>query len=89
MKRIPKDLLLEDSVFFDIKHIRTGIVHDVEHGKATDIQKKKQKIKNIYNKYSNKKALEEIAHPMLVHFQRKLVENIKRELENIKSRISS
>lgn len=88
LKRIPDNLLVENSVFFDIKHLRTNIFHDIEHGKESNIEKKKQIISNIYMKYAEKTSLEEIDELMLANFQKKLLENVKRELLNLKDEIS-
>lgn len=88
LKRIPDELIVDNSVFFDIKHLRTNIFHDIEHGKESSIEKKKTIISNIYMKYAEKTSLEEIDELMLANFQKKLLENVKRELLNLKDEIS-
>jgi hypothetical protein len=88
LNRVPNNLLVDSSIFFDIKHLRTDVSHDIEHGKESDIERKKQTISNIYKKYTEKASLEEIDAPMLIDFQKKLLGNIKQELLNLKGEIS-
>lgn len=88
LKRIPRDLLLDKSVFLDIKHLRTDLFHDIEHGKPKEIKKKKNVITKIYKKYTGKKSVEEIKDDIFVDFQIKLLKNINKELDSIKSTIS-
>lgn len=47
-KRIPLDLLADDSVIFRIKHLRTSVQHDIHHGTPSAIQKKSGLIESIY-----------------------------------------
>ncbi|MFZ3076912.1 MAG: DUF262 domain-containing protein [Candidatus Aenigmatarchaeota archaeon] len=87
LNRIPENLVSDTSVFFDIKHLRTDHFHDYEHGKDKDIRDKKEKIASVYMKYTNKKSFDEIDEAMLIHFQRKLLENIENELIEIRKNI--
>ena len=51
LKRVPIARINDNSIFIEIKHLRTDMFHDVEHGKIQDIKKKKQIISDIYYKY--------------------------------------
>ena len=87
LKRIPESLIKDDSILFDIKHLRTDLFHDVEHGNEKKIIKKKETIASIYTKYANKKTIDEIDESFLFHFQREMLEKIKSLLEEIKKEI--
>jgi len=87
LKRIPESLIKDDSILFDIKHLRTGFFHDIEHGDKKEIPKKKKTISAIYTRYANKKTIDEIEESFLVHFQRKMLEKLKSLLEEIKKQI--
>ncbi|NQU51243.1 MAG: DUF262 domain-containing protein [Bacteroidetes bacterium] len=88
LKRIPEVLLNDESVYFDIKHLRTDLFHDVEHGPTAKIKKKKEIISAIYDKYTSKKSLQEIRNSDLIRFQRKLLKNLDSELQILQNKIS-
>jgi len=71
LKRIPNELLPDDSIYFDIKHLRTDFFHDIEHGDKKKILKKENIIKGIYEKYLGKSSFHELEVGELVHLQRK------------------
>lgn len=87
LKRIPENLIKEDSVLFDIKHLRTDFFHDVEHGKEIDIMKKKKIIASIYDKYIGVKTIDEIEESKLILFQKLALGKVKTLLEEIKKKI--
>ncbi len=43
----------------DIKHLRTGLRHDVDHGSGTEVAKKRRMIAETLERYSGKKSLSE------------------------------
>ena len=83
LKRIPISLVNDNSIFIEIKHLRTDMFHDVEHGKQHDIKKKKQTISDIYYKYSSKKTFTLLKVSDLRILQSKLLISLDRELSNI------
>jgi hypothetical protein len=87
LKRIPESLITDDSVLFDVKHLRTDFFHNIEHGGKKEIIKKKKTISSIYSRYTNKKTIDEIEESFLIHFQRKILERTKSLLEEIKKEI--
>lgn len=87
LKRIPKELLHDDAVYFDIKHIRSDFYHDIEHGQASKIQKKQEIISNVYYKYLEKKSFTEIINEELPSFQLDLLNEIINELGRLKDKL--
>lgn len=53
-KRIPTPFLNEDSAIFKIKHLRTSVQHDFQHGAAAQIEKKTKVIEDIYKQCCGK-----------------------------------
>ncbi len=86
--RIPQKLIGEESIFIEIKNLRTDCFHDYEHGVDGKILKKKEEISKVYEKYSGKKTIEEIEEINLIHFQRKLLEKIRNSLIELLKDIS-
>lgn len=89
LARIPKELLAEESIYFDIKHLRTDFFHDIEHGKDKKIQNKQEIIVNIYKKYTGKNSLEELEIGDLIRFQKTVYKNLITELDYLKTEIKS
>jgi len=89
LSRIPNELLLDDSIFFDIKHLRTDFFHDIEHGKETKIKSKQEIIIGIYQKYTGKNAIEELEIGDLIRFQKSMYKNLLTELEYLRTAIKS
>ncbi len=85
LKRIPDSFINDNSVFFDIKHLRTDCYHDYEHGDKKEIKRKKKTITGIYRKYTGANTLEGISNDNFAGFQIKILKNIKKELLDIKS----
>lgn len=52
--RIPTEFLRPESVVFDIKHLRTDLRHDTEHGKESDILQKEKRIGEAYMRHLGK-----------------------------------
>lgn len=55
-KRLPTPI---PEFVMDVKHLRTAIRHDVDHGTPEEIKKKKVRAAEIFEKYSGKKSPEE------------------------------
>tara|TARA_R100001369_G_scaffold10982_2_gene24332 strand:- start:2148 stop:3686 length:1539 start_codon:yes stop_codon:yes gene_type:complete len=89
LSRVPDELLLDDSIYFDIKHLRTDFFHDVEHGKEKKIQAKQEVIAKIFKKYTGKNSLEELEIGDLIRFQKSLYKNLRTELDTLKTKIKS
>lgn len=53
--RIPPEFLKPDSVVFDIKHLRTDVRHDTEHGDESEIRKKEARMGEAYLRYIGKR----------------------------------
>ena len=87
LKRIPTSFINEDSIFLEIKHLRTDLFHDIEHGKQSNISKKKKLISAIYYKYASKKTFNSLKISDLKGIQSKLLINLDHELENITNTI--
>lgn len=88
LKRIPgKFIKDESSILFDIKHLRTDFYHDVEHGKESDIKKKKKMIASIYKKYAGTNTIDEIDEAKLTLFQKEILDKTKNLLDKIKKEI--
>jgi len=87
LKRIPKELFNDDAVYFDIKHIRSDLYHDIEHGKASKIKRKQEIISNVYYKYLEKKSFAEITNEELLSFQIDLLSEIIDELGRLKDKL--
>lgn len=89
LSRVPHCLLVNDSIYFDIKHLRTDFFHDIEHGKENKIKNKQKVITNIYSKYTGKKTIEELEVGDLIRFQKTLYKNLLTELEHLEAEIKS
>ncbi len=85
LKRIPTSRINDNSIFIDIKHLRTDMFHDVEHGKIQDIKKKKQIISDIYYKYCTKKTFNLFNLSDLRTLQLKLLSNLNAELKALQT----
>lgn len=85
LKRIPDSFKKDDSVFFDIKHLRTDCFHDYEHGDNKDIKRKKTIIADIYEKYTGGNTLDVIDNNSFASFQIKILNNIEKTLRDIKA----
>lgn len=87
LNRIPDDLMPDDSVYFDIKHLRTSLFHDVEHGNQSDIDRKIQIIKDIFKKYTSKEIIDALDDKDFLNLQLKLYQSIHKALIQLKHRI--
>lgn len=65
-KRLPASLKDSDSVVFKIKHLRTSVDHDFQHGDSAAIEKKTRLIERIYMQYCGKSRPSEIDELRLV-----------------------
>ncbi len=87
LKRIPDKFIEDESILFNIKHLRTEFRHDIEHGSESDIKKKKKMIASIFQKYIGANTFNEVDEAKLILFQKQVLENIKNLLDKIKKEI--
>ncbi len=81
LSRIPKNLIKDDSLWMEIKHLRTDLFHDIEHGDIANIKKKQKVISNIYLKYCQKKSLSSLKINDLNIIQSKLLLELNNNLQ--------
>jgi hypothetical protein len=55
--RIPDEFKEDTFIGFTIKHLRSDLRHDLEHGEKKDIEKKIARAAEIYNRYVGRTAL--------------------------------
>jgi hypothetical protein len=88
LKRIPQSYKeSEDFVGFQIKHLRTDLFHDYEHGKPKDIEKKRELVRGVYETYTGKTALESLDSEDYRSIQKKLLNKVIEFLEGLKSEV--
>lgn len=86
LKRTPENFKEKDDfIGFEIKHLRTDLRHDYEHGKEKDIQKKKKIISEIYKKYTGKSAVSSLTKSLFNKMQQNLLENVLLFLKELKN----
>lgn len=86
LKRIPQSFKEDDDfIGFEIKHLRTDLRHDYEHGKEKDIEKKKKIISEIYKKYTGKATVSSLRESSFNKIQESLLENILLFLKDLKN----
>ena len=86
LERIPQNFKeKEDFIGFEIKHIRTDLRHDYEHGKEKYIEKKKKIISEIYKKYTGKVAISSFSKSSFNKIQLSLLQNILLFLNEMKN----
>ncbi len=80
LSRIPTKFVNKNSVFIDIKNLRTDAYHDIEHGKKKKIELKQTTIANTYEKYTGSKNIISSSNSNLFTLQKKIMENLKSTL---------
>ena len=83
LKRIPSNYIFNTCVFMDIKHLRTDLFHDIDHGKTSEIKIKKEIISKIYYKFTGKKVFGSLMLNDLKRIQGKILTNLFSELKKI------
>jgi hypothetical protein len=63
-------------IIMDIKHLRTGLRHDVDHGSGSKIAKKNKEIGSIIKKYSEKATPYLFSAEEFISFQNKILRKI-------------
>ncbi len=84
LNRIPDRFKSEKSVLFAIKFIRSDLRHDLEHGDPKEIAVKKKRLGEIYTAYAGKPSLAAVDDKDLIKVQKKLLENLKMILSELK-----
>ena len=70
--------------FGDVNTLRTGIQHDVDHGKKTKVKAKKIKIGQVFKKYAGAPSPAGLAPERFVLVQANLLDALRRDLQQIK-----
>jgi hypothetical protein len=71
------------TLIMDLKHLRTGLRHDVDHGKDPDVAKKRVKIGTIFRTYSGKASPAECSPEEFAAFQSKFLQKVRKMLEGL------
>lgn len=87
LNRIPKDLIKEDSILLEIKHLRTEFRHDIEHGNRKDIEHKREIISEICKKYTGEKTLDKANNKDFILAQNLILTKTNKILQEIKNKI--
>jgi len=69
--------------FLDVNILRTSLQHDVDHGAAKDVKKKKIKIGNAFEIYSGQKSPDLLDPERFVIMQANLLSAIELDLKNL------
>jgi hypothetical protein len=69
----------------DIKFLRTGIRHDIDHGEAKDVVKKRAKKGAVFEKFSGKKSPQECGPKDFLAIQMRLLSDLLGFLEKLQS----
>jgi hypothetical protein len=70
-------------VFKHINLLRTGLEHDVDHGKAADVKKKKKLIGETFKKYSGGSTPGSLAQELFPVLQSNLLDAVETTLDSI------
>ena len=71
------------SLVMDLKHLRTGLRHDVDHGRVPDVAKKRLRISKIFRTYSGKASPAECSSEEFSAFQLKFLSKVQNMLAGI------
>jgi hypothetical protein len=83
LARIPERLRPDDSICFTIKHLRTGLFHDSDHGDKKDIAMKKSRLGEIYKRYTGKVTLSSLKPEDFPGFQSNILMELRTFLEDL------
>ena len=89
LNRIPDSFKDDNSIFIEIKHLRTDFFHDIEHGNPSAIRNKKQSISKIYTKYCAKKSFNSLTNAEIQQLQSTLLDVLIKALQNIKNAVGN
>ena len=70
--------------FSDVNTLRTGLRHDLDHGKEKNVRAKRQKIAKIFEKYAGVRSPESLAPERFVIVQNSLLVALKSDLQELK-----
>ncbi|MFA5841775.1 MAG: DUF262 domain-containing protein [Candidatus Paceibacterota bacterium] len=76
-------LSTKPNVFVDINMLRTGLLHDTEHGKTKDVKKKKTTIGATFSKYASTATPSTLAPEQFTAVQSKLLSEVERAISKI------
>jgi hypothetical protein len=67
----------------DIKFLRAGLRHDLDHGAPNEAKKKRIRTGNLFRKYSGKESVDEAAPEDLLATQLRLLAEARSFLEQL------
>ena len=70
--------------FQDVNLLRTGLEHDLDHGKPADISKKKKKIADVFRRYSGESTPTALAPERFVVVQANLLRALEADLRSLR-----
>lgn len=60
LSRVPASVKKDESIVFTIKFVRADMRHDLDHGDAKEVAKKKERLAEIYKAYANMTSLDAV-----------------------------
>ena len=66
-KRLPAELLADDSFVWVVKHLRTSVQHDVEHGREGEVERKMARIEGLHLRACGKRYPRSIGDQRRIH----------------------
>jgi len=72
------------SSFKDVNDLRTGLEHDLNHGKAGKAKKKRKHLADVFKKYSGELSPKTLAPDKFQVLQTNLLSALRKDLENLK-----
>jgi hypothetical protein len=70
--------------FQDVNLLRTGLEHDLDHGKAADVTKKKKRVADVFRSYSGESTPTALAPERFVVVQANLLRALEADLRNLR-----
>jgi hypothetical protein len=67
----------------DVKFLRTAVRHDVDHGSEADVQKKRLRAGEVFERYSGKKSPEECGPEEFLSTQTRILEALQKLLASL------
>ena len=70
--------------FSDVNVLRTGLEHDLDHGKSSESEKKRKMVGEVFKKYSGHVSPDTLDPQLFAMVQASLLSSIRRDLESLK-----
>jgi hypothetical protein len=84
LSRIPEQFIDDNAIGITIKYLRNDLRHDLEHGDANEVLKKKTKVAKIYERYTNKTALASLEPADFPKMQLQILNELNQFLTKLK-----